>query len=199
MPKVTAEHRDLRRREIAQAALRLFARKGFQATSVADIIAESGLSAGAIYGNYKNKDELVQVAITELLDFHVATLRDDSRAAAPRSPGEMVEAVVRGIAGEVADVGILVQVWGQASLDAQMREATTRVAERLGELFADYLADWYELALRLPRDEAEAEARANASLYVGIMQGYVVQSTIVAEFDGPAYLAAVSRQLPSRP
>ena len=56
MPKVSEEYRTARRSEIARAALRCFARKGFDATSMADIIAESGLSAGAIYGHYKSKN-----------------------------------------------------------------------------------------------------------------------------------------------
>lgn len=199
MPKVTAEHRDARRREIAQAALRLFARKGFQATSVADIIAESGLSAGAIYGHFKNKDELMQVAITDLLDFHMAAVRDESRGATMRPPGEMVAFVVRSLTSDVADLGILVQVWGQATLDPQMREATTRVAERLTELFGAYLGDWYESELGFDRPAAEAAARSSASLYVGIMQGYVVQSTISQSFDAAAYLGAASALRPPRP
>ena len=49
----------------------MFARKGFQATSMADIIAESGLSAGGIYGLYKSKEDLIQVAIAELLELPV--------------------------------------------------------------------------------------------------------------------------------
>ena len=52
MPKVTDEYRIAKREEIADAALRAFRRKGFQGASMADIIAESGLSAGAIYGHF---------------------------------------------------------------------------------------------------------------------------------------------------
>ena len=59
MPKVTEEYRVARRDEIADAALRAFRRKGFQATSMAEIIAESGLSAGAIYGHYASKDAII--------------------------------------------------------------------------------------------------------------------------------------------
>ncbi len=59
MPKVTEEYRVARRDEIADAALRAFRRKGFQATSMAEIIAESGLSAGAIYGHYPSKDAII--------------------------------------------------------------------------------------------------------------------------------------------
>ena len=49
MPKVSQEHRDARRAQILRAAAACFERKGYQRTTMADIIRESGLSAGAIY------------------------------------------------------------------------------------------------------------------------------------------------------
>lgn len=58
MPRVTEEHREHMRRRIQGAALSCIGRKGFSAVSMADIIAESELSAGAVYVYYKGKDEL---------------------------------------------------------------------------------------------------------------------------------------------
>ena len=42
MPKITDAHRESRRDQILDAALACFAERGFQATSMADIIAASG-------------------------------------------------------------------------------------------------------------------------------------------------------------
>lgn len=53
-----------RRRQILDAALRCFARKGFHQTSMQEICAESGLSAGALYRYFPSKSELI-VAIAE--------------------------------------------------------------------------------------------------------------------------------------
>ncbi len=63
MPRVSDEHLERRRRQIMDAALRCFARKGFHETSMQDVFRESGLSAGAVYRYFKSKNELVQ-AIT---------------------------------------------------------------------------------------------------------------------------------------
>ena len=60
MPKVTEEHRLAKHDEILDAALRAFSRKGFQATSMAEIIAESGMSAGAIYRYFASKADIVR-------------------------------------------------------------------------------------------------------------------------------------------
>ena len=68
MPKVTAAYREARRDEIIDAALRAFAAKGFQGTSMADVIAEAGLSAGAIYGHFAGKKELFAAVAGRVLD-----------------------------------------------------------------------------------------------------------------------------------
>ena len=75
MPKVTEAYRDARRDEIAAAALRCFAAKGFHRTSMADIIAESGLSAGAIYGHYESKEALLSTVAGRILSARGSELR----------------------------------------------------------------------------------------------------------------------------
>lgn len=53
-----------RRRQILDAALGCFSRKGFHQTSMQEICAEAGLSAGALYRYFPSKSELI-VAIAE--------------------------------------------------------------------------------------------------------------------------------------
>lgn len=64
MPRVTDEHRANRRAQMVPAAVRCFERQGFHATSVADIVAESGLSAGSVYQYVRSKDEII-AAVSE--------------------------------------------------------------------------------------------------------------------------------------
>jgi AcrR family transcriptional regulator len=196
MPKVTQEYRDARRRDIAGAAMRLFARQGFAATSMADIIAESGLSAGAIYGHYKSKDELVHSAVTDLLDLRYSTIVEQSRGPNVPPPGQMMLAFLDSIESQVGNLGLLVQVWGQAVLDPTSRTATTAIGTRLVELWREYLADWFANGLELPAAEAADAAVRFAPIYLGVMQGCIVQSAIVPTFDRAGYLATVSTILP---
>ncbi len=53
-----------RRRQILDAGLACFARKGFHQTSMQEICTEAGLSAGALYRYFASKSELI-VAIAE--------------------------------------------------------------------------------------------------------------------------------------
>ena len=55
MPKVSASHLAARREQIIEAAKALFAERGFSRTTMADVVAASGLSTGAVYHYFSNK------------------------------------------------------------------------------------------------------------------------------------------------
>lgn len=57
-PIVSEEYKEKKRQEILQSAHVCFAEKGFEASTVDDIVAHSGLSKGAIYNYFKSKDEI---------------------------------------------------------------------------------------------------------------------------------------------
>lgn len=64
MPRISPEKLEERRQQIRAAAARCFARKGIQATTMREIFAEAGLSAGAVYNYYRTKDDLIADGIT---------------------------------------------------------------------------------------------------------------------------------------
>jgi AcrR family transcriptional regulator len=57
-PKVTLEYKHEVREKIFQAAETLISKKGYYDTSMDEIVKESGLSKGAIYGYFRSKEEL---------------------------------------------------------------------------------------------------------------------------------------------
>ena len=63
MPKVSADHLEARRAQIVQAATRLFAERGFSRTTMAEVVAASGLSNGAVYHYFPSKSELVLAVV----------------------------------------------------------------------------------------------------------------------------------------
>ena len=197
MPKVSEAHREARRHEIARAALRCFARKGFAATSMADIIAESGLSAGAIYGHYKSKDELITLAIGEVLDVQFGELEAARTRTPMPTPGEIVRVVVNGLHHEIGDLSLLVQIWAHAAVEPAVGSTLAAIGERVKRIFSDYLRTWYVTELNSSAEDAEHAAELYSWLYVGIVQGYIVQSSIFIHFDGDAYLDAVEAMVPA--
>lgn len=57
-PIVSEEYKRKKKKEILTSALACFARKGFQAATIDDIVAHSRISKGAIYNYFKSKDEI---------------------------------------------------------------------------------------------------------------------------------------------
>ena len=58
MPKISPAHEQQRRAQILAAAMACFARQGYHATSMDDVVRESGLSVGAIYSYFPSKEDL---------------------------------------------------------------------------------------------------------------------------------------------
>src|SRR5450755_4962668 len=67
-----AERRELTRSQILDAAERVFAREGLGGASVEAIAEEAGYSHGAIYSNFKSKEDLFFVLVEERIDARLA-------------------------------------------------------------------------------------------------------------------------------
>lgn len=63
--RVIKEH-DERRKEIIQAASTLFAQKGYEKCSVADILKAVGIAKGTFYYYFKSKEEVLDAAVEEI-------------------------------------------------------------------------------------------------------------------------------------
>lgn len=51
------------RERLLDAARRVFARQGYEGTRIGDIVRESGLSTGAVYGRFRSKNDLLREAV----------------------------------------------------------------------------------------------------------------------------------------
>ena len=76
MSRVTEAHVESRRQSICEAAVQTFARKGMQNATMAEIAETAGISAGAIYRYYPNKEALA----AECMHNSTGHVLDDWRA-----------------------------------------------------------------------------------------------------------------------
>lgn len=196
MPKVSDEYKESKRREIAEAAMRAFERKGFQAASMSDIIAESGASAGAIYGAYRSKTEIVHVVATSIVNEQFLANEEFLTREPLPSPGEVVGLMMRSITSAVGRTDILVQLWGEAITDPDLKVITSEIMDRIESAYRGYLAAWYVKTRGISSDQAADLARQVAPLFVSMSQGYIIQSAIRTDFDPEAYLASAVEFLP---
>ena len=66
--------KDETRSQILEVASMLFAQKGFNETSMNDIVHASGLSKGGIYWHFKSKNEIVLAIFNQYFDMELAML-----------------------------------------------------------------------------------------------------------------------------
>lgn len=78
----TTEKKNSTKQIIADTALRLFVMKGYHHTSITDIVAESGLSTGAVYHHFDSKETIARyihdLAVAEFADRFTALVESRS-------------------------------------------------------------------------------------------------------------------------
>ena len=200
MPQVSEQHREARRDQIVEAALRCFAQKGFHRTSMADIIAEAGLSAGAIYLHFDGKQQIALAVARRILGNRRAEfagrLRDDGELPPPSA---MLRLMMAGLSSEVRDPRLLVQLWGEGVTDPELSLMIGPLFDEVRTVMHPYLARWGEHRLGMTPDAAAAWADDLVPVFLGLGQGFIIQSALVPGFDQDGYFRAVSSLLDATP
>jgi AcrR family transcriptional regulator len=80
-----------KRRQILDAAIRVFARQGFHATRVSDIADEAGVAYGLVYHYFKSKEEVLNELFSERWSLLLAAIEESDRQ--DGSPREKLGAV----------------------------------------------------------------------------------------------------------
>lgn len=174
MPKVKPETLAARRDEILQAAESCFARQGFHQTTIQDVIRESGLSAGGIYGHFASKEDLIQ-AIGESRHARDGALfviaSEDS------DPLQDLRAIARAFLGDLQQEQglrsrrVALQLWAEALRDDVIREQVTSGIQKPIAVIADILRRGQSLGLV----DRSLKPRSIARAIVAMFQGFVLQ------------------------
>lgn len=195
MPKVTDEYRQARRDEIIEVAIGCFLTRGYGHTSIADLVAASGLSAGAIYGNFPGgRDEIFVAAATRILDSRRLDL-EMARREGPLSPADIMTTLITGIRSEAIGP-ILPQLWGEAVVQPDILVLVTGVFAQLRSTIHDAVADWAHAHPDRIDGDPDEWAHRVTPVILSTAPGYILQQAVMPDFDGDAYLAALREVLP---
>ena len=123
MPKVSGAHLEERRVQILDAAAQVFAQGGFHATSMADVIQASGLSAGSMYRYFKSKDELIGAIVDRLMETVMAELTRVGQQAGPglATLPLSIQAAQHLLSAHPLISRLLPQLWTEAGRDEAIR------------------------------------------------------------------------------
>lgn len=190
MPRVSDEHLAARRQQILDAARRCFLRDGFHTTSMHDVIAEAGLSVGAVYRYFSSKNELIR-AIAQSVIGGAAEVFSDIVAHEPPLP--LVDGLDRALAyvetqaGEDGILRIAIQVWAEALRDPSL-------AEFVAETYRGFQGTFSLIAQRA-KDSGElppdADPEAVGAVLFGMIPGYILQRLLTGRPDRQTYLAGI--------
>ena len=146
------------RSQLLEAALRVFLRRGFHGASLDEIADEAGYTTGAVYSNFKGKDDLFLAVLdaeaqrrfplhTELM-LRAGSLEEGLRASAR----EMTQ-YAREHPGWT---GVYVEFWTHASRRPELRRRVAEQHERLLDTVGGPVAEWathWGVEFRLPTKE----------------------------------------------
>ena len=138
-----------RRQELLDAAVRVFAWKGFRAARVGDIAEEAGVAHGLLYHYFDSKDELLETIFHDTWTELLAAMRDVEESAAP------AREQLRGVAA------ILLRSWRRDPdlVSVLVREVarSPHLQERLEEVGEAFAA----IRRMIERGQADGDFRAD--------------------------------------
>ena len=118
-----------RRNQLVDVSLRLFAKKGFERTTIKDISEAAGVAQGLIYHYFGSKEALLLAAV----DRHgfLLELRRILSASYERPAGEVLPETVRGFSALLAENDDLVRVFFRES------QVSWEVGKRLADVIRE--------------------------------------------------------------
>jgi TetR/AcrR family fatty acid metabolism transcriptional regulator len=140
-----------RRRQILDAAIRVFARQGFHACRVSDIAREAGVAYGLVYHYFDSKEQVLNELFVERWSLLLAAIEEiDSRAIPPR---EKLDAVA----------GFIIESYRH---DPEVMKViiveVTRAANSFGRTHLPEIRQAYDLIARIVRGaQADGAFRAD--------------------------------------
>lgn len=189
MPRVSDDHLAARRQQILDAARSCFLRNGFHSTSMQDVIAEAGLSVGAVYRYFPSKTELIRATVGQLVGEVEATLK--AIAADPSVP--LPDAMARALEIMEPNLGpngmmrFAVQMWAEALREPEMGEFVSGVYVGLRATFVT-LAHRARATGEVP---ATVDPEALGAALFSLLLGFALQRLLTGTPERSTYEAGV--------
>lgn len=171
-----------RRRELVEAAYRVFARKGYAATGVADIVTELGVGRGTFYRYFDNKRDILLSALDFGLDRMMSAIVDADEVGVldvmrHDSTVEDLITYARGALNRLYsilenDPGLArVVLFELSGVDDELTQRLMGLNDLAAKTLEVALARGVELGLVLPELDTEIAARLmNTAVFPGVVE-----------------------------
>lgn len=196
MSKRTPKDPAARRRELVECARDLFFERGYEATTVNDIIARAGVSKGGFYHHFAAKEDVLEALCVLLAEQSVASLRPIVEAEGVPALERLNAMLSQSRSMKVADAPRLL-----ATFATVFRPANLVLYHRLHRALLEVLVPVLARILDAGREEgvftiADAEITAELILQLGTATHEAVARAIAAR--GTEHAAAAAERLNER-
>ncbi len=192
MPKTSPEHLTMRREQILSAAMLCFARDGFHAASMAQVIKASKMSAGSVYRYFPNKRALIHASAKRAM----AMIGAMATEALTEPVGDDLLEAVAALSGRIARKttaegmdfsAMAIAIWAEAARDESLRGI---LSEGYGSVRGQI-----EESIRVRQStgavSTDIDAARLAQAIFALIPGLVVENAIFRDVDGPAAIRAL--------
>jgi len=172
------ETKEVRREEIAVAALRVFRRRGFALSRVEDICKEAGIAKGTYYLYYSTREEVLGVLLQHFLSEGRAGL--EALASGPISDAAAaVGEIIDDAAQRLDFIPLFWEVAGHQAVQSEYE-----LNRKLSELF-DGLAEGFEDVLRAGRQagslRGDLDIPAFSRMIVSAIDGVILHAALFGD------------------
>ena len=199
-----AEQRDRNRERLLDAAERVFAERGYRVATVDDVAAAAGLTKGAVYSQFDNKQELFAAAVQRRYRERADAFVQAMSGPAPLAHRAALAAL--DFAGSVDDGADWALLFLEAWAEMLRTPAFGRDLRRIDEEMRATIAEVVARAMREQGLEIDLPAEAVAEMVIATTHGYGVQhrldpehapAELFAELSGTLLLGLLSRARPA--
>ena len=192
---MTKERGNDKRQRILEAALRVFAERGFYNAKVSEVAKAAGVADGTIYLYFKNKDDLLIQLFEDRMDFLIQRLNEELG----RSGGTVVARIRRLILLHLQIASIAPDL--AEFITVELRQSSRFVKEYDNPKFSEYLRVLRDLVEEGQRDgsiRTDLDARLIVRTMFGALDEMLLTATLLSrgrEVDYDAMADAVSNML----
>jgi AcrR family transcriptional regulator len=201
VPKISLAQEQQRRAQILAAAMACFARQGYHATSMDDVVRESGLSVGAIYSYFPSKEDLFLALSDDRAEQTLAYLNDLFRRPGPMADKsrEAVDYFFRQLSDDLVPLArVNVEFLSQAATSERLKERQLRRCASIRQFLCWLLTE----AQQRGEVRSDVDVPAAAELMLALNEGILLLSVaglrqVDLETLKPAYVAFLDAGLAS--
>ena len=199
LPLTPERRRQQTREHLLAAAAEVFAERGFHGASLDEVAAVAGFTKGAVYSNFKNKEDLFLALFKANYDREMDALRatlTDSKAPPEARISDFVGLIRDQTRQSGSNFSLLYQeFWLYAARNPEVREQLIRIDDEGARALAEILRTENERVGVEPLKSPVQTARLVEILFRGIGQLRVLQPEMVDDEFIEAAIAFVARGL----